>query len=130
MVPILADLRERLERMDERMGERFDVVQTEVKGLAAVLETAPAGHAAMIGMAEMCRLLGVSRDWMYADDHMRKLGGYQNGKHGRWRFDPDRTRALFESLYGQGDDPPAAASPRPRQLPASVPLLDVKGRAA
>lgn len=84
-------------------------------------------------MAEMCRQLGVTRDWMYRNDRRRKLGGYQERKGANWRFDPDRTRALFATLYGQpweGPTPTAQPSPRPRQLPGSVPLLDVKGRAA
>jgi len=133
LLPILVDLREDFRAMDKRTDEQLEALRTEVNVVVAVVGSAPPEPAALVGMAEMCRLLGVDRDWMYRDDRRRRLGRYQERKNARWRFDPGRTRALFEQLYGQEprEDPPLPAVPaRPRQLPGSVPLLDVKGRAA
>jgi uncharacterized Zn finger protein (UPF0148 family) len=132
LVPIMVELRERFRQMDERTDEQLEALREEVSVLAAVV-TPPQDRPANVGMEEICRQLGVSRDWMYRDDRRRKLGGYQEGKGARWRFDPDRTRALFVSLYGasSGESPPTSAAPaRPRQLPAKVPLLPVEGSQA
>lgn len=134
IVPVLLDLRERLkgvERTGERTERNVEALREDVDGLAAIV-TPPAEPAALIGMDEICRLLGVTRDWMYRDDRRRKLGGFQDGKGGRWRFDPERTRALYAQLYGApGVSPSEAPAPgRPRPLPSKVPLLPVKDRAA
>jgi hypothetical protein len=139
LMPVLLELRGRLERIEEQ-GERTeqhtDALREQVSELAAAV-TPSHEPAAYVGLGEMCRQLGVTRDWMYRDDRRRKLGGFQAAKGGRWRFDPERTRARYASLFGPRGEAPGAApslaapSPaRPRQLPAKVPLLPVKDHAA
>lgn len=59
----------------------------------------------------------------------RNLGGRQSKPRGRWWFNPPTTDARLASLEG-GEAKPARLAPSPRPLPGSVPLLDVKGRAA
>lgn len=135
VVPVLVDLRDQLERIEER-GERTEQhvegLREDVNVLAATV-IPPRAPAAYVGLGEMARRLGVTRDWLYRFDRPRRLGGFQSGKHGRWRFDPDRTRALFAELYGpkDGPSPPRAGEVgRARPLPGRVPLLPVKDEAA
>lgn len=137
IVPVLLDLRERLKGIEQTGGRTeasVEELREDVDSLAAVV-TPPAEPAALVGMEEVCRLLGVTRDWVYRGDRRRKLGGYQDGKGGRWRFDPDRTRALYAQLYGPpGVSPSEASAPhcarRAQSLPSKVPLLPVQGRDA
>lgn len=86
------------------------------------------GDGRLVDAAELARMLGVERDWIYA--HAREFGAIRlGGPQGRLRFDPEKARAALSS-----DAPPAPvpskAEPRrrSRRRRSDIPLLEVKGR--
>jgi hypothetical protein len=95
---------------------------------ALLREAAPAEPGATwVDLATEASRVGRSREYMRR--FARELGGVQRKPRGRWYFNPPTTDARLTALEG-GEAKSARPAPPGRPLPESVPLLDVKGRAA
>jgi hypothetical protein len=118
----LCELREEIVEKIDMQGVEIQSLREDVKALR--LEPTAADYN---DTATEAKRIKRSKDWLR--DHARELGGTQRKPRARWRFVPAVTDARLAALE-DGGSPPARWAPPQRPLPESVPLLDVKDRAA
>jgi hypothetical protein len=91
-----------------------DEIDAVAEHLAELATSTPALTVGLIDARELAELLGVARDWVYANAD--RLGGVRlgDGPRARLRFDADRAR---QALAVRDSDvrPRPTASPRPRR---------------
>lgn len=115
------------------------LTDADVEAIAArvvqMLDRPPPAAEAMVGVAELARLLDVSRGFIYA--HADDLGVVRMGKgtRARLRFDPEvaRTRLAAlaetpESARAHGGPPGRARRTRRAALPPGVTLIQGRPR--
>jgi hypothetical protein len=114
------------DRLADRIAERLELIA------AAFAAVTRSEQAELVDAAEIGRMLGKRREWVYR--HREQLGGVPlgEGPRPRWGFAPDLVRARLEQRNNEGatlgtTSPGSTATPRP--LPAAE-LLPVKGKAA
>ncbi len=117
--PRLASLIAReLELLATRHGRivalEVDEIDAVAEHLAELATSTSAPAVGLIDARELAQLLGVARDWVYANAD--RLGGVRlgDGPRARLRFDADRAREALVARSG-GVAPLSTASPRPRR---------------
>lgn len=117
--PRLASLLAReIELLATRHGRivafEVDEIDAIAEHLAELATSTSAPTVGLIDARELAELLGVARDWVYANAD--RLGGVRlgDGPRARLRFDADRAREALVARSG-GVPPLSAASPRPRR---------------
>jgi hypothetical protein len=91
-----------------------DEIDAVAEHLAELATSTSAPTVGLIDARELAELLGVARDWVYANAD--RLGGVRlgDGPRARLRFDADRAREALAARSG-GVPPLPTASPRPRR---------------
>jgi hypothetical protein len=99
-------------------------VEAIARRVAELVGTAQPPAVRYVDAAEVARVLGIERDWVYA--HARELGAIRlGGTQGRLRFD---LREVTRALADRRREPPAAV-PAPRSAPRPRPRArDWSGR--
>jgi hypothetical protein len=134
LVPVLRDVRADVVQALEDQGVELRSLREEVEAQRAERGIGPPAADEWVELPEMARRLKVSADWLRRN--AAALGGRHSKKGGRWKFHPPTTLGRFgATARGEGGSPlhrrveeEGALPPRP--LPAKVPLLPVKDRAA
>jgi hypothetical protein len=96
-----------------------DEVDAVAEHLAELARSAPAPAVGLIDARELAELLGVARDWVYANAD--RLGGVRlgDGPRARLRFDADRAREALAARSGGvpplPTSPPRSGHGRPRR---------------
>jgi hypothetical protein len=91
-------------------------VEAIARRVAELVGTAEPPAVRYVDAAELARVLGIERDWVYA--HARELGAIRlGGTQGRLRFD---LREVTHALADRRREPPAAA-PAARSPPRRRP---------
>ena len=91
-----------------------DEIDAVAEHLAELATSTSAPAVGLIDARELAQLLGVARDWVYANAD--RLGGVRlgDGPRARLRFDADRAREALAARSG-GVPPLSTAPPRPRR---------------
>jgi hypothetical protein len=112
-----------LERLADAVAERL-LPRLAVE-LATLLEQ-QARPPELVDAAELARVLGVSRDFVYSNAELLGVHRLGDGNRPRLRFDVGSARA---ALAGR-EEPvaePARAAPRPGRAGGTAPLLPIRG---
>ncbi|WP_037497651.1 hypothetical protein [Solirubrobacter soli] len=91
-----------------------DDIEAVARRVAELLRASTSATEPLVDAAELARILGVDRDWVYA--HARRLGAVRlgDGPKARLRFDIERVRATLAAV-GPGKQPALGELPRPRR---------------
>jgi len=106
-------------------------VEAVARKVVELLEARGVQQRALVDAAELARLFGIERSWVYT--HAIELGAVKlgNGKKPRLRFDPEiAVRVLRKVGDGMEADPPARSgerADRPRVEERRAKLLPIRG---
>jgi hypothetical protein len=109
--------------------ERFaDLIAQRILSLAAATPSRPPARP-LVDAAELARVLGASRSFVYA--HANRLGAIRlgDGPRARLRFDPLEAQRRFSSL-SEKNAAPSRVRTRRSQSRSGAPLLPIGRQAA
>jgi hypothetical protein len=111
-----------------------DDIEAVARRVAELLRTSTSATEPLVDAAELARLLGVDRDWVYA--RANRLGAVRlgDGPKARLRFDFEHARATLAAAgtadQPSRDEPPRRRRGRPRRPAGAVGVPLIRGRSS